>query len=166
MSFIVKRISTVALLAAVLFLTGRCVFCQSPGPERFLKVVFPGGKAVTAELAVTDEERARGLMFRRQILPDQGMLFVFGEPGLHSFWMKNTLVSLDILWLGPDRRVIYIERNVPPCTKDPCPSYGPDEPALYVLELIAGGADANGLKPGDRIEFVLPPWVAPLLEER
>ncbi len=166
MSFIMKKASTVALLAAVFFLTGQCVFCQSPGPERFIKVIFPGGKSVTAELAVTDEERARGLMFRRQILPDQGMLFVFGEPGLHSFWMKNTLISLDILWLGADRRIIHIERNVPPCKEDPCPSYGPDEPALYVLELIAGGADANGLHPGDRIEFVLPSWVAPLLEGR
>jgi hypothetical protein len=114
---------------------------------------------MTVELAVTDEERARGLMFRDKVLPEQGMLFVFDKEDLHTFWMKNTLVPLDMLWLGRDHRIIHIAGNVPPCAAEPCPTYGPEIPALFVLELKGGQADVLGLKIQDRLEFVLPSWV-------
>jgi len=124
--------------------------------DRFIKIFLPNGRAVTAELAVTDAERARGLMFREQIQPDEAMLFVFASEDLHAFWMKNTLIPLDMLWLDVGRRVIHIAADVPPCKEDPCPSYGPDVPACYVLELKAGQAAAQGLKVGDRLQFILP----------
>jgi uncharacterized membrane protein (UPF0127 family) len=133
--------------------------CQNRGRDRYVKVFFPNGKAVTAELAVSEDERARGLMFREKILPDQGMLFVFEAPGLQSFWMKNTLVALDMIWLDGEKRVIHIAADVPPCRGDPCPSYGPDAPASYVLELKAGVAQENGIRINDRLQFVLPEWV-------
>jgi uncharacterized membrane protein (UPF0127 family) len=132
------------------------IFGRGQGGDRFLKVYFQDGRSVTAELAVTDAQRARGLMNRERILPDQGMLFVFEEEAAHSFWMKNTLVSLDMLWLDRDRRIIHIERDVPPCTSDPCPSYGPGKPALYVLELKGGMAAVFGLKTHDKVDFLLP----------
>jgi uncharacterized membrane protein (UPF0127 family) len=137
--------------------------CQDTMRDRYIKVYFADGKSVTAELAVTDEERARGLMFREKILPDQGMLFVFDREETQSFWMKNTLVYLDMLWLDSQRRVIHIERNVPPCKEDPCPSYGPRVPARYVLELKGGGAAANGIKLQDQLQFVLPERVLKIL---
>jgi uncharacterized protein len=124
--------------------------------DRFLKVYFPDGRSVTAELALTEAQRARGLMYRETILPDQGMLFVFEEEAARSFWMKNTLVPLDMLWLDRDRRIIHIERDVPPCKSDPCPSYGPGKPALYVLELKGGMAAVFGLKTHDKVDFLLP----------
>ncbi len=145
--------------AAVMGLTflaaGILAFCRAPEKDRFVRVFFPDGGSVMAELAVTEAERARGLMFREKVPPDQGMLFVFEEGGLYSFWMKNTLVPLDILWLGQDRRIVHIAADVPPCTAEPCPTYGPDTPASFVLELKAGEARARGLKTGDRLEFVL-----------
>jgi len=95
-------------------------------------------------------------MFREKILPEQGMLFIFEEEGFYSFWMKNTLISLDILWLDEEKRIVHIEHAVPPCQKDPCPSYTPRFPALYVLELASGAADQNKLKLYDRLEFILP----------
>jgi uncharacterized membrane protein (UPF0127 family) len=138
----------VAALAAGL------VFCQqAPRRDKFVKIYLPQGTSITAELAVTDEERQRGLMFREKLLPDQGMLFVFDKEDTYSFWMKNTLIPLDMLWLDQDRRIVHIARNVPPCTADPCPSYSPDRPGLYVLELAAGSADRLGLKLFDRLEF-------------
>ena len=146
------------------FIVAGHVDCQAPGRDRFIKVFFAGGRSVTAELAATDEERARGLMFRDNVLPGQGMLFVFEEEGLHSFWMKNTLVSLDMLWLGSDKKIIHIAKSVPPCAAEPCPTYGPETPALFVLELKAGQADALGLKLQDRLEFVLPSWVRSLFK--
>lgn len=145
------------LIMALLF--GLQVYCQDRGGDRFIKVFLPDGKSVTAELAVSDEERARGLMFRKKILSDQGMLFVFEREDVHSFWMKNTLVALDMLWLDSEKRVVYIAADVPPCTADPCPSYGPDRPARYVLELASGRAAASGIKVGDRLQFILPEWV-------
>ena len=137
--------------------------CQDTARDRYIKVYFVNGKSVTAELAVTDEERARGLMFREKILPDQGMLFVFDQEDTHSFWMKNTLIYLDMLWLDSQRRVIHIAANVPPCKEDPCPSYGPGVPARYVLELKGGGAAANGIKLQDQLQFVLPERVLKIL---
>lgn len=124
--------------------------------QRFVRIYLPNHESITAELAVSVQERARGLMFRETINDDQGMLFVFEKEDLHSFWMKNTLIPLDILWLDREKRIVHIEEHVPPCRADPCPSYGPLIPALYVLELKDGRAGANGLKLYDRLEFILP----------
>lgn len=146
----------IQILTLLLLLAGGLLFCQSERRDKFIKIYLPNGKSVTAELAVTDEERQRGLMFREKLLPDQGMLFVFEEEGLYSFWMKNTLISLDMLWINKDRRIVHIARNVPPCKEDPCPSYSPERPGLYVLELAAGAADRIGFKLFDRLEFTLP----------
>lgn len=146
----------IQILTLLLLLAGGLLFCQSERRDKFIKIYLPNGKSVTAELAVTDEERQRGLMFREKLLPDQGMLFVFEEEGLYSFWMKNTLISLDMLWINKDRRIVHIARNVPPCKEDPCPSYSPERPGFYVLELGAGAADRLGLKLFDRLEFTLP----------
>jgi hypothetical protein len=146
----------IQILTLLLLLAGGLLFCQSERRDKFIKIYLPNGKSVTAELAATDEERQRGLMFREKLLPEQGMLFVFEEEGLYSFWMKNTLISLDMLWINKDRRIVHIARNVPPCKEDPCPSYSPERPGLYVLELAAGAADRIGFKLFDRLEFTLP----------
>jgi uncharacterized membrane protein (UPF0127 family) len=132
------------------------LYCGAQGRDRFIKVYLPDGRSVTAELALTEAERALGLMNREKILPDQAMLFVFDEEAVHSFWMKNTLVSLDMLWLDRDRRIVHIERDVPPCKTDPCPSYGPRRPASYVLELKGGMAAVFRLKVHDKLDFALP----------
>jgi len=124
--------------------------------DQFIKIYFPDGRSVTAELAVTEARRALGLMNREKVLPDQGMLFVFDAEAVHSFWMKNTLVPLDMLWLDRDRRIVHIERDVPPCRADPCPSYGPRQPASYVLELKGGMAADFQLKVHDKLDFLLP----------
>ncbi len=149
-----RVMGSLTLLAALTL--GAFTACHGGQRDRFVKVFLPGGRTVTAELAVTDAERARGLMFREKLLPDQGMLFVFGEDGLHSFWMKNTLIALDLVWLDAARRVIHVEADVPPCRVDPCPTYGPKIPARYVLELKSGSAAALGIKLYDQLQFVLP----------
>jgi len=150
----IRRIPATALL---LVLLGGRLPAQSGRPgDNFIKIYLPSGASVTAELAITDAERARGLMFRETLLPDQGMLFVFERESAVAFWMKNTLIPLDMLWLDHDRHIVHIERNVPPCKADPCPSYAPPRPGLYVLELSAGAADRFGLKAGDRLDFTIP----------
>ena len=126
------------------------------GRAKYVKVFFPDGFSVAAELAVTDEERQQGLMFREKIAEDQGMLFIFEDEELHSFWMKNMRFAIDILWLDQERRIVHLEPRVPPCPADPCPSYPPARPASFVLEIQSGAAEKHGLKLYDRLDFILP----------
>lgn len=150
-----RALNVLLALPFLLGALGRPLSCGESRPDRFIKVFFPGGASVTAELAVTPSERAKGLMFRKSINPDEGMLFVL-EEGVNSFWMKNTLIPLDMIWLDASKTIVHIEAEVPPCKEDPCPSYGPDCDTKYVLELKAGRAKDLSLKLYDRLSFVLP----------
>jgi len=123
--------------------------------SKFIKVTLPDGFQVTAELAVTEEQRQRGLMFREQIKEDQGMLFIFETEDIYAFWMKNMRFSLDLLWLDSEHRIVHVEENVPPCANEPCPSYEPSRPARFVLELVSGSVKKHNLRLGDRLEFFL-----------
>jgi uncharacterized protein len=121
-----------------------------------ITMTYPNGARILAEVADTPAKRASGLMFRDRLAPDRGMLFVFEEAGEWGFWMKNTKIALDILWLGPDKRIVYIEENVPGCRQDPCPEYKPNKEALYVLELPAGSVKREKLAKGMKLQFKLP----------
>ncbi len=119
-------------------------------------VRLPNGQTILAELALTDAEQERGLMQRTELASDRGMLFLFDRPQILQFWMYQTLIPLDILWMGADRRITFISANTPPCrSPDPsaCPVYGPREPAQFVLEIAAGQAARLGLKLGDRLDW-------------
>jgi uncharacterized membrane protein (UPF0127 family) len=142
-----------SFFVAIIFLA---LLSAQSSREEFVKIFLPNGTSITAELAVTEAERQKGLMFREGLLPDQGMLFVFGEEDIYYIWMKNMKFSIDILWLDEEKRIVHMEKNVPPCKKDPCPSYSSKIPAMYVLELRAGSVDENKLKPYDRLDFILP----------
>ncbi len=124
--------------------------------DKFIQIILPNGNLIRAELAKTNEERARGLMYREGIASDQGMLFIFEEEEIHSFWMKNMSFPIDIIWLDEGKRIVHMEINVPPCKEMPCPTYASKIPSLYVLELKAGCVESNGLKLYDRLEFILP----------
>ena len=102
------------------------------------------------ELARTSAEYQRGLQMRQSLADDAGMLFVFKEKGYDSFWMKDTLIPLDMLWLDRDGTILHIENAVPPCEKEPCPVYSPAIMSSYVLELNAGTCRRLGVELGDR----------------
>lgn len=118
-----------------------------------MKIILPNGKIITVETAETDFQRAQGLMFRKNLANDTGMLFIFDEEDFHSFWMKNTLISLDMIWIDSDFRIMYFAQNVPPCKSDPCPSYQPMFKARYVLEVNAGFVKQEKLKLDDKLKF-------------
>ncbi|MEW6667259.1 MAG: DUF192 domain-containing protein [Thermodesulfobacteriota bacterium] len=126
------------------------------GEKRWIRVYFPNGESVRAEPAISGPERERGLMFRPTLERDRGMLFFMGVEGIHPFWMKNVSFPIDILWLDREKRIVHMARNVPPCRTDPCPTYPPLMPSLYVLELAAGRADELGLRLHDQLEFTVP----------
>jgi len=122
------------------------LFACTPSPSvHFDDTMF------TVEIAETSEERSKGLMFRESMREDHGMLFIFDEVAPRSFWMKNTLISLDMIFLDDTLVVVDIKQNVPPCEADPCPAYSSSLPAMYVLELNAGIAEKEGIVLGSRM---------------
>jgi uncharacterized protein len=126
---------------------------ESPAPQG-PRVIFPDGFVVNVEIAADDELRAQGLMWRDQLRPGTGMLFLFKEDEEHGFWMKNTLIPLDMVWIDKDQRVVAVKYNVPPCKVANCPSYPPGVLSRYVLEVAGGVAEAHGIKAGDQLKFV------------
>ncbi|MEZ5840651.1 MAG: DUF192 domain-containing protein [Hyphomicrobiales bacterium] len=115
-----------------------------------LTLVTDSGRHVyEVELALTPEAQARGLMFRREMAPDHGMLFDFHESREAHFWMRNTYLPLDMIFITADGHVYRIAANTEPLSERIVPSNGP---VRAVLELNAGAAEAIGLKPGDVVE--------------
>jgi hypothetical protein len=115
--------------------------------------VTPDGTHVHLELALTDEEKQLGLMFRDTLPSDHGMLFIFDADGPLEFWMKNTFIPLDFVWVSAAGEVVDVRASVQPCRSDPCPSYGSGKPARAVLEVNAGFAAAHGVRPGEQLKF-------------
>src|SRR5207245_10534281 len=102
-------------------------------------------------VARTEEQRARGLMFRPDLPRDRGMLFVFDESSEHPFWMHQTLIALDLIYLGDDRRVVGVVANAEPRTDTPR-TIG--KPSRYVVEVSGGEAAAHAVGPGTRAVFL------------
>lgn len=130
-------------------------------PRTRVEVVRPGAGrvllTVDAELATTDETRRRGLMERSSVPADHGMLFIFEKPQPLSFWMFNTLIPLDILFIDEQRRILTIHAEVPPCQPPRhCPTYASDGPAQFVLEVNAGVAAKVGIRLGDEVRWRFP----------
>ncbi len=135
-------------LLTILLLSGLLVACQATEPY----VEFEGQR-YWVEIADDDASRAQGLMFRDAMAADRGMLFVFRREEPRSFWMRNTRIALDIIYLDRDFRVVSISADTPPCRTRQCPSYPSTGPAQFVLELNAGQAAMIGLEQGDRIQI-------------
>lgn len=102
----------------------------------------------TVEIAETEEQRSRGLMFRQRLPEDRGMLFDFGKPRQVTMWMKNTYISLDMLFIREDGTIAYIAENTVPKSLD---TIGVAEPVLAVLELAGGVSRKHGIRAGDKV---------------
>jgi uncharacterized membrane protein (UPF0127 family) len=149
-----------ALAATSLVAGGACKNTTAPRPTS----VAPGQAAAAAvvvdtgehevtyrvEVARTPTEHERGLMFRRYLAADAGMIFLFDRPSVQTFWMKNTLIPLDMVFIDSDLRIVGIVANAEPQTET---VRAVDEPSQYVLELAGGIAAKDGLRPGQRVEF-------------
>ena len=145
-----------SLLSALLLgvvLTGTTA--QASDSE-LLPILTPSGITIQAEIARTPFQRATGLMYRDHLETHHGMLFFFGQPQAWGFWMKNTKIPLDMIWLDKQKQVVHIERSVPICTKtdDSCPLYKPNsDDAMYVLEIAADTADDYKIEKGSKLQF-------------
>ncbi|MFO8057710.1 MAG: DUF192 domain-containing protein [bacterium] len=144
------------VLALFLLATGDCDNSGKNGSSRgnHAAVVLENQRGdtwrVEVEVARTPEQIKRGLMFRKDLPPDRGMLFVFDEVKVHTFWMKNTYIPLDIIFIAPDKTVAGVVENAEPKTLTPRRI---DKPSKWGLEVNAGEADRHHIRPGDRVYF-------------
>lgn len=113
------------------------------------RFIAPNG-ILTVELAKTEEQRAQGLMGRQTLAENVGMLFVFDGESAGCFWMKNTPLSLDIVWLDVDKKVVHVHKNATPNSED---RLCPKQAGAYVLEVKSGRADVLGLQVGAQTRF-------------
>lgn len=105
---------------------------------------------IDIEIAKTEATITQGLMYRKQMETNQGMLFLMPYNKPQNFWMKNTYIPLDILFISKDKKIVTIQKNTTPLSEEGIPSYSP---AQYVLEVNAGFCDKNGIKEGDSVLF-------------
>ncbi|HJW73587.1 MAG TPA: DUF192 domain-containing protein [Geothrix sp.] len=111
-----------------------------------------------AEVAVTPQETAKGLMYRQSLAKDRCMFFVYGEDGNVPIWMKNCLIALDVAWLDAEGKVVELVEHVPPCSPmrgEDCPTYGGNVLSRYFVEFPAGTFKRLSLKKGDRLGWDL-----------
>lgn len=145
---------TLILIGAVLF--AACGTDASPFTPRDNSTITlqtdAGGIGVRVEVMDTDAEWKRGMMGRTELADGMGMLFVFPNEKIHDFWMKDTQVPLDMLFFDADLTLLHIQHNVPPCKRDPCPTFGSQVVSQYVLEVPAGWAKEHGVKLGDTLQ--------------
>ena len=157
------RNDTIFILCVFSFFILFCSSCQSQPAQ---DLVCFQKQCVQVEVAQKPEELTRGLQLREHLSPDAGMLFIFSYSQKHNFWMKDTKIPLDMIWLDESRRVVYIKHNAPPCVQksctdhpgqqqemEPCPVYTPDQEAMYVLEINGGATDRFKIHIGDTAVF-------------
>lgn len=121
---------------------GELSFMDSLGQENLM--------SIDIEIADNDLERNQGLMYRKSMEESQGMLFIMDREEMQSFWMLNTEIPLDMVFIDQDRRIVSIQKNVPPKSLESVPS---TYPAKYVVEVIAGFCDKYHIKVGQKVEF-------------
>ncbi len=145
---------TASLLAGLVFAAWTAVAsADEPCPVWAATRVQVGAQSYRVEVAATDATRERGLSGRPSLPADAGMWFALPAPGMHGFWMKDMGFPIDLVWIGPDQRVLGSLR-LAPCGPNTCPIYYPPAPAAYVLEVNAGGFAG---KLGDQADWLCPP---------
>lgn len=153
---IAAAVVSIAFVAAVFALfaapDARIAAVAQPALQPLAIVTDTGRHEFSVELAATPEERSRGLMYRRSMPAEQGMLFDFGRVQPVSMWMKNTYLSLDMFFITEDGTIVRIAENTEPLSERTIPS---GQPVLSVLELNAGTARRLGITAGARVEHPL-----------
>jgi len=120
-------------------------------PTKYTNVKV-GNTEIRAEIADNPITQTKGLMFRKNLPENEGMLFIFNNEGYHNFWMMNMSFPIDIIWVNKEKVVVDITKNVQPC-KLLCPIYRPNEKAMYVLEVNANFTEEHKVVIGKPLEF-------------
>ncbi|MGV8162302.1 MAG: DUF192 domain-containing protein [Candidatus Nanoarchaeia archaeon] len=142
-----KQRSYAFLVFLLILLTSSIAACTPRSEVCFEKKCF------FVEKVSTPKEREIGLMNRTSLEEDSGMLFIFEKEDIYAFWMKNTLIPLDMIWINSSNQIAYIYQNATPCEENECPPIIPLQNATYVLEINSGLTNKYNLKLGDRVKI-------------
>jgi uncharacterized membrane protein (UPF0127 family) len=149
-----KRVLTMILLAVLLMSVS--VVLVERKESSVIVVTFPSGVELEAEVADTPEKLLFGLAFRDELPANAGMLYIFEETGLHRVRTKEYRFPVDILWVDDSHRVVHLLEHAEPCSKDPCPFFGPPpEPVRYVIQAESGFLKKAGVAKGDELKYTL-----------
>jgi uncharacterized membrane protein (UPF0127 family) len=159
------RIQVLVPITIAAIIVGIAGIISLPSDVKLESVEFPRGTVkldsvvLEVQIADTDPRRVRGLMFQAQLPFDEGMLFVFDDANERAIWMLNMQFPLDVIWIDDNSKVVFIEKNVPPCKTAletvTCPSYnGGSRDAKYVLEVTAGFVDEFKITTGSTLEII------------
>lgn len=158
------RVQVIAPIAVAAFIIGIVGILSIPSDAKLESVEFPRGtikiddKVLQVQIADDQPRRIRGLMFQEQLPYDEGMLFVFDGPGVHSLWMINMQFSLDMIWFDADGNIVHIATDVEPCTSVietmTCPSQIPNAYASYVLEVTSGFVDNFNITSDSKLKII------------
>ena len=129
------------------------IFYFKKTPTKYANVKI-GDTKIRAEIADTFIKQTKGLMFRKSLPENEGMLFVFDDENYHSFWMMNMSFPIDIVWINKEKKVVDITKNAQPC-KISCTIYRPKEEVMYVLEVNANFTEEHEVGIGSLLEFEL-----------
>jgi uncharacterized membrane protein (UPF0127 family) len=151
----------IAVAAVIIGIVG---VLSIPSDSKLESVEFPRGTikvddtVLEVQIADTEPRRVRGLMFQDQLPYDQGMIFVFNEPGVYSLWMLNMQFPLDMIWFDSDGDIVHIEENIPPC-KTPteimgCQSIVPSGEAKYILEVTSGFIEEFNITKDSKLDII------------
>lgn len=122
--------------------------------EKNITIITENGSVeFTAEIAETSQQIQKGLMFRTSMGISHGMLFLFSEDKIQNFWMKNTLIPLDMIFFDKNGKIVEVVKNALPCKRDPCPVYSSTFPVRYVLEINGGQIDRLGIQKGQFVRI-------------
>lgn len=145
-------VKKVLLAIAAIIVIAILLLTQSHAGREQITIINSAGQQIHIYVEIADEwnELQKGLMFRENLPEDEGMLFVFPRSGNYAFWMKNTLIALDAIYMDANGTIVDIIQ-MDPCILDPCPTHVPDSEALYVLEVNKGFSERHGIKEGGRI---------------
>ena len=129
-----------------------CIFSSATAYQANWGIVtYAEHGQIQVEIADTQDLRTQGLMHRTQLAENQGMLFVYPDQAVRGVWMKNTLLSLDVIFLSADGKIVSILNGLTPCKQDPCTIYTSTTNAGYMLEVNAGFAERHQLKVGQNL---------------
>ncbi|MBI2144735.1 DUF192 domain-containing protein [Candidatus Woesearchaeota archaeon] len=150
-----KKVTLAVIAFAIVAAAATYYFANAPDGKPATVTLYPEDSEpvkITAEIADSPEERKLGLMHRQSLREDEGMIFIFPDSAQRTFWMKNTLIPLDIISLSEGMRIVKIHHAIP-CVSDPCPTYSSEAPAMYVLEVNGNFTDRQGIAEGQAVKI-------------
>lgn len=141
----------ICIMVVLLFIVAFFLF--NKGIEKNPYVSLNNLVRINVEIADTPAEWERGLMFRESLPKNLGMLFIFPDSAVRTFWMKNVLIPLDIYFIDAEGIIVKIEKRLPPCQADPCLTYSSESPVKYVLEVNGGFSEEYMIKRWNKVKF-------------